>query len=160
MNFNEFRNAVISNYNKRFNSSLCECYIFRGLGRMLCINFRLAESARECASGIIGNDCFSISFTVFLPDDFDEEKNDLPETMVLESRFTSYATKPDNKYTYCSYKKIPFRKTKGNAEKIINTLNKYTIKLYDSVLDDYKNNNLLERDAELVRRKAYKKGVD
>jgi hypothetical protein len=157
MNFIEFKEIILNEYKDYFPHSLCEVYVFCGLGKMLLINFRLAASAAECASGIIGNDCFHVSFTANLPDDYNELDN-LPDNIVLECNARSYRVKSKNKYLYCDYKSVQFRKVSGDPEKVLKVIKIFIYRLHYSLMLDYHNNNLLECDHELVRTKGYKLG--
>ena len=155
MNFIEFKKNILEEYKKYFPNSLCEVYIFRGFGKMISIHFRLASSAAECASGIIVNDCFYVSFTADLPNNYKESDN-LPDNIVLECGARSYRVKPKNKYLYCDYKKVPFRKVSGDPEKVLKAIKIFIYRFHYSFMLDYHNNNLLECDHELTRIKGYR----
>lgn len=155
MNFWEFKKNVLCEYNKYFPDSLCEIYIFKGFGKMLVINFRLASGAKECASQIIGNDCFRASFAADLPNNYNPSDN-LPSNITLTSNSHCYVVKPENKHLYCDYKNVPFRKVSGDPDKVLNALKKYMCRFHASFMADYHGRALLDRDYELVRAKGYK----
>ena len=85
MKFKEFKEEVKKAYAKRFPNSLCEVYIFKCLGRSLCITCRFVENEKEVPFGIMGNDMFYASMSINLPDNFGDD-DDLPENMVWNGR--------------------------------------------------------------------------
>ena len=94
---------------------------------------------------------FRITFNISLHGKFDYDNDELPEELVMEAWANSYLIKPDNTYLCYESRKIPYRKTKGSAEKLIATADKFFGKLYDMVLEDFNNGNIHDNYIELVK---------
>lgn len=154
MKFAEFKEKIEGEYNKRFDKSLCRCRIFKCLGKSITIDFALAANEREVVSNIMDNDLMRTSFIIHLPKEW-EENDDLPEMMILEHLKGQLKIKTENRNLYCDYRKITFRKTKGDADKMIKAFSRYIDRLKDALVEEYKANNLFDRDMELVREKRY-----
>jgi hypothetical protein len=88
-----------------------------------------------------------------------KELNDLmPDSMVLEAMKSVIKVRPENRYLAYDTVKIPFRKTTGNAKKILATLEKYVTRLAsivhaeydkDTISDGYK--DLLDSKIDRIR---------
>ena len=154
MKFAEFKQQIEAAYKAAFGKSFVACKVYRCLGMNLSIDCLMAENERECVNGIVGNDMIRASFIVHLPDGWTVEE-DLPESMTMTAIKSSIKTKPAEKYYYCDYRKISYRKTTGNAEKLIAAFGKYVDRLHGAIVEEYTNNNLLDFDTELVRMKHY-----
>ena len=76
-----------------------------------------------------------------------------PSTLVLESTKSSFLTKPAADYLAYGRKKVPFRKTKGDADKILKTLDKYFSVLKKSVKEELDNDNIHSNFIELLKSK-------
>ena len=107
MKFKEFKEEIRTAYAKRFPNSLCEVYIFKCLGRSLCITCRFVENEKEVPFGIMGNDMFCASMSINLPDNFGDD-DDLPENMVLEWQSSCIKAKPESWLAYDAVK-VPYR---------------------------------------------------
>lgn len=155
MKFEEFKSKIEEAYKEKFPKSTINCSIFKCLGSSITISCYIATDKTEVSNGIWDNDLFSIQFIIFLPDNW-TETNDLPDMMTLEAMKNSITVKPKDRYLYCDYKKPAFRKTKeATAEKIVVAFEKYVNRLYDTLRTEYNNNNLLQRDMELIKKKEY-----
>lgn len=152
MKFREFQKRVQESYKGKFAHSLCDCYIFKGLGKSIVIDCYLAAGKHEFINGICQNDMFRISFWISLPDGWNEQE-DLPENLVMEPKGKSYAIKSENKNIHCDYRKISCRKVKGNSEKFIESLDKVFQKLHDSVVEDWKAGNIHRNFTVMVKEK-------
>ena len=152
MKFNEFKEKIENEFDGKFNQSLCACRIFRCLGKSIIIDCKLGKDASEWSNGIAMNDLMSVSFIIALPDGWTEE-DELPEIMVMESSEHEIKTKPENDILYCDYKRISYRRTAGNPEKIIKAFGKFVGKLHEAVMTEYQSENLLADDMELVETK-------
>lgn len=152
MKFAEFKEEVKKAYAKRFPNSLCEVYIFKCLGRSLCITCRLAENEKEVPFGIMGNDMFCASMSINLPDNFGDD-NDLPENMILEWQSSCIKAKPESWLAYDA-EKVSYRKTAGDSKKIIKALDKYFQRLYDTTKKLVEEDRIHPNYAELVSRKV------
>lgn len=154
MKFNEFQKQIEKNYMEKFNQSLIKCKIYRCLGKSITIDYAMAGNAGECAGGYWDNDMLNGCFMIHLPEGWNET-DDLPEKMTMVALKGYIRIKPEEKYLYCSSRKLPYRRTTGNAEKLIAAFGKFVNILYATIAEEYKNNNLLEKDMELVRSKHY-----
>lgn len=152
MKFAEFKEEVKKAYAKRFPNSLCEVYIFKCLGRSLCITCRLAENEKEVPFGIMGNDMFCASMSINLPDNFGDD-NDLPENMILEWQSSCIKAKPESWLAYDA-EKVSYRKTTGDSKKIIKALDKYFQRLYDTTKKLVEEDRIHPNYAELVSKKV------
>lgn len=112
----------------------------------LFIRLYLAENTDEVANGLFDNDMFSIMLEVKF---YDTELNN----MVFSSVLNSYRVKAVNEYLYSSHKKVAFRKVKGDYKKVLDTFKKYVDRLYNSILDDIKTDNIHNADIELLQKK-------
>ena len=152
MKFKEFKEEVKKAYAKRFPNSLCEVFIFKCLGRSLCITCRFVENEKEVPFGIMGNDMFCASMSINLPDNFGDD-DDLPENMVLEWQSSCIKAKPESWLTYDA-EKVSYRKTTGDSKKIIKALDKYFQRLYDTTKKLVEEDRIHPNYAELVSRKV------
>lgn len=131
MNFREFKDIVAENYKSVFPKSACTI----GLGALgkdtFFVTYYLAEDQSEFPNGISQNDLFHISFHIMQKmekygDGIKLEDNtELPETLVLDVHQKTIMTKPDNDYMAYGSISLPFRRTVGTPEKIIDTLKRY-----------------------------------
>lgn len=151
MTYSEFKNKVTEMYKVEFPNSAV-AFNIGSLGRdSFFITFYLAGNQSEFPNRIAQNDLFNISFQVLQNIDRYEDgieiKDDaeLPDTLILDAFDKSILTKPDNKYMAYGSVSLPFRKTTGNADKIINTLQKY-IKLVKSKVTDLVAQDLIPDD--------------
>ena len=80
---------------------------------------------------------------------------ELPENLVLSNNSNMIKIIPENKYMAYSYDKVNFRKTKGNAEKILKSFEKYVIGLYNKVCELEKNGMIHDNYKELVKNKIH-----
>ncbi len=154
MKFAEFKNRIEAAYNGKFEHSNIRVAVDKIMGQFISIDCWLAENIRECPNSISGNDMIRASFMIYLPDAWKKE-DDLPENLTMTAIHSSIKTKPAQKYYYCEYRKISWRKTTGNAEKLAAAFGKYVDRLHGAIVEEYKNSNLLDYDMELVRQKHY-----
>jgi hypothetical protein len=143
-----FMENVENTYHKYFPNSLASVCIFSGLGKHISISCYLAKDRSEELHGYFENDMFNVSFMIDLTKD-----GKFPSTLVLESTKSSFSTKPSSPYLAYGYKKVPFRKTKGDAEKILKTLDKYFSVLKKSVKEELDNDNIHNLHIDLVKSK-------
>ena len=151
MKFVEFKEEIQKAYAKRFPNSLCEVSIFKCLGRSLYITCRFVGDEKEAPYGIIGNDMFCVSMRIDLPDNF-ENDDDLPEKMVMEWQCSSIKAKPEGWLAYDAVK-VPYRKTTGDAKKIIKTADKYFQRLYEATVKLFEEGKIHDNFADLAARK-------
>ena len=151
----DFMNEIKAIYAKYFPNSSCDVKFTTNFGSTVWIDCYLAKDRSEFPHGIAQNDTFGVTFDIQLNDDNAKSKNDsMPEDGILMSSVkNAIQVKPENDYYYCSYVKVPFRKTKGNADKILKTFDKFVKKLYDMTKEQYDNNNLLNDKMKLAKSK-------
>lgn len=146
MKFETFHAEIMEKYAEHFNGK-CEVDLCRVCGRFIWIEMRLSEKIDVCKQ----NDIFQIAFYIALPDNFSESEN-LPENLTITSSSRSYKVKPENlKYLAYESRKIPFRKTTGTPEKIIQVIGKFIDKLYETFTADYTNGNITNNYLEIVK---------
>lgn len=155
MKFYEFAEMVIGKYEEKFPESMCKVREYKCIGKSIVIDCFLSgkNSGINC-SGVASNDMFKICFNISLPDKFNFETEELPENLELIAWQNTYLINPENKYLCYESRKIPFRKTKGDAKKIIVVLEKFFEKLYISVLEDIKHGNIHKNYTEIVAEKV------
>ena len=146
-----FCDTVKMCYKRFFKDCICDARLVKCLGKTIFIDCYLAKDKTEFPHNIVQNDPIKVTFAITVPNDT-EADGYLPETITLEAYQRCYATKPENKYLYCDLKKVAFRKTTGNPDKILKTLDRFFAKLHDSMMEDYKNDNLLDFEAELFKK--------
>ena len=83
---------------------------------------------------------------------FDINKID-SENWEIKTIHNCYKTIPMEDYLYCSHKKIAFRKTIGNEQKIVETFSKFVNRLHEQLLEDYNNGLIHKNDLELFKLK-------
>ena len=151
MKFGEFKEAVKAAYAKRFPQSACEVKIFKCLGRSLYIDCYLAGDKSEFLYGYAANDMFAVGMSINLPDDFGDD-DDLPEKLVLEWNNSDIKAKPESWLAYDAVR-IPYRKTTGDAKKIIKTADKYFQRLYEATVKLFEEGKIHDNFADLAARK-------
>ena len=75
---------------------------------------------------------------------------------IIENKHSRYNVKPTNKYLVYENKKVAFRKTQGNEEKIITTFKKYVGKLHNALVEDLEQCNIHENYITLLTQKIGK----
>ena len=153
MNVLEFKENVKSIYNKYFDGTHVSVSMSsKSIYKSIYITFSLAKNLNECINHIAMNDMFSISFQIthngkeFNRDEF--KKHDsmiLPENLIIEKKRAFYKIKPQSKYLVYSSKGVTFRKSKGSAKNILNSLDKFLKRLHDQLLSDL-NNDLIHNN--------------
>ena len=132
-------------YNEVFKNSKIEISknSFSG-NNVLWVQLYLAQNENEEINGYFINDMFSILFKITKV----EENN-----YIIENEHSRYNVKPTNKYLAYENKKVAFRKTQGNEEKIITTFKKYVGKLHNALVEDLEQGNIHENYIELLKKK-------
>lgn len=153
MKFAEFKDVVQEEYRKILPNSMCQVYVYKCLGKSLDIVCRMAGNEKEFSHGIAGNDMLHVSFSISLPDNFNKDEDELPDALVMEVKGKSYRIKPENPMSYCSSRSLPYRKTKGNADKFVKTIGRYFTTLRSSLEDDLKAGNIHVDNIKLLEEK-------
>lgn len=149
MNIKELKKAIEQTYIKYFPKSKICIQLYTSLGTCIFINSFLAKTSEEEANNYFENDMFHIAFSMPLYFNVKSEDDELPSNLMLINNKKSYVIKPADNIYYCNLRKISFRKTTGNAEKIISALDKFFKKLKDQILKDIKADNI-HKDYQLI----------
>ena len=154
MKFKEFQDKIMTAYAAKFPKSLCTCTLIEGFGKYIFIDCYLGAGVDEFPHRIKENDAINVKLNIDLPHGW-EHDDELPDTMTLEAIRNSVKHKPpqDESYFYCKYTKVSFRKTTGDAEKIIRAFTRFVDRLHKEISEQYANDNLLPDDMELFARK-------
>lgn len=154
MKYREFENEIKAAYAAKFNKSICLCVLNTTLGGYISIDCYLAGNTDEFPHRIAENDAISVKLNIDLPQGWKHD-DELPKIMTLEALKNSIKHKPpkEEDYFYCKYTKVSFRKTTGDAEKIIKVFKKFVDRLYNAISEQYDNNNLLPDDMKLFKNK-------
>lgn len=153
MTFEEFKARLQEIYHSKFPDSLCSVKLVKMLGRAITIDCFLANDISELSHGYWQNDMFKISFWIHnMPNDF-EVDDVLPNVMTLTNDSSHILISPENKYLAYDSVKVPFRKTVGNADKLISAFKKYVDRLYDIVNQQIANNKIPNNFVDIVNRK-------
>jgi len=145
MNINQLQNEIKEKFLTQFPHS--RIFIkYGGFARTIWINCFLSEDNSECSNGIIHNDMFKISFEITSSEGYEFSKDVNLESelgeVALESHSNHYTILSDDSRLYCDHKKVSFRKSVGTPEKIIQSLDKFFIKLKLSVSEDIQNTKI------------------
>ena len=111
---------------------------------VLWIQLYLAQNKQEEINGYFENDMFSITLKI-------RENGENDYTM--EKLNSSYSTKPTSEYMAYGRRRLAFRKTQGNEDKIITAFKKYVGNLHKALLEDLEQGNIHENHLELVKEK-------
>lgn len=132
-------------YNDIFKNSKIEISknSFSG-NNVLWVQLYLAQNEDEEINGYFINDMFSILFKI---------TKTAEDNYIMENKQNRYLVKPTNKYLVYEGKKVAFRKTQGNEEKIITTFKKYVGKLHNALVEDLEQGNIHENHIELLKKK-------
>ena len=71
----------------------------------------------------------------------------------MEKLNSSYLIKPTNEYMVYGRRRLPFRKTRGDEDKIITTFKKYVGNLHKALLEDLEQGNIHENHITLLKQK-------
>ena len=154
MKYKEFQDRIMTAYAAKFPKSLCTCTLIEGLGKYIFIDCYLGAGDDEFPHRIKENDAINVKLNIDLPRGWKHD-DELPDTMTLEAIRNSIKHKPpqNESYLYCKYTKVSFRKTTGDAEKIIKAFTRFVDRLHNEISEQYANDNLLPDDMELFARK-------
>ena len=111
---------------------------------VLWVQLYLAQNEKEEINSYFDNDMFSILFKITKM----TENN-----YIIENENSRYLVKPTNKYLVYEGKKVAFRKTQGNEDKIITTFKKYVENLHNALVEDLKQGNIHENHITLLEKK-------
>ena len=138
MDFTVYHKNINNEYVKKIDSITVRCF--------------LAKDQSECINNYFDNDMFNISFNIKFKNNI-YHNTDILQDMILINYNKSYLIKPDNQYMAYSRTMLAFRKTEGDAKKIIKALSKFFSNLKTSLTDDYNNNVIHDNHIELLKAK-------
>lgn len=111
---------------------------------VLWVQLYLAQNEQEEINSYFENDMFDIIFKI---------TKTAEDNYIMENRQNRYLVKPTNKYLVYEGKKVAFRKTQGNEDKIITTFKKYVANLHNALVEDLKQGNIHENHITLLKQK-------
>ena len=111
---------------------------------VLWVQLFLAQNEQEEINGYFDNDMFDIMFKI---------TKTAENNYIMENKQNRYLVKPTNKYLVYEGKKVAFRKTQGNEDKIITTFKKYVENLHKALVEDLEQGNIHKNHLELVKEK-------
>jgi len=111
---------------------------------VLWVQLFLAQNEQEEINGYFDNDMFGIIFKI---------TKTAENNYIMENKQNRYLIKPTNKYLVYESKKVAFRKTQGNEDKIITTFKKYVENLHNALVEDLKQGNIHENHITLLKQK-------
>lgn len=92
----------------------------------------LCSDGSENANGYVENDPFKIGFEI----------NKIGDYYILLKKCNYYCVKPTNKYLWCDYRTINYRKCEGDFNKIKTAFEKFIKNLNESCVNDLLNDNI------------------
>lgn len=153
----DFLENIQKSYGKYFTDSRCVVGLNKSLYRSISVRCLLSNNNSEVASGIWQNDMFSVAFMIDIEGkEFDKDitlDSEIPKNLELKVLDNSYLIKPQDKYLCYSSRKLRYRKTKGDATKILSTLDKYFKKLNEELKKDIDNKEIHDKHIELLKSK-------
>lgn len=111
---------------------------------VLWVQLYLAQNEQEEINGYFENDMFDIIFKI---------TKTAENNYIMGNVHNRYFVKPTNKYLVYESKKVAFRKTQGNEDKIITTFKKYVENLHKALVEDLKQGNIHENHITLLEKK-------
>ena len=142
MKLSELQTQIEKTYNKYFPTSKVSAVYSDRFGANITIRAFIAGDKSENSGNYWDNDILMLSFSINGESGQELPKNltadsELPEGLELVKWHGHYHTTPENPYMCYGSRSLSFRKTSGNAEKIIITLDKFFAKFHAQILADY-----------------------
>ena len=153
MTISEFLTAVKEVYAKYFPDSVCGAKFSSSVTPSIFINCYLAGNQSELSGGYAVNDLFHCSLCIFIKDRKATKDSLFGEQTLEMANGSSILTKPDNKYCVYGSVKVPFRKTTGDAKKLLNYFDKYVRKIRDVLKEQLAADNIPNDYVDLVKQK-------
>ena len=166
MTVGEFIERVKQIYNEYFPNSECVADNRKIMGlEYIMIRWYISKDSSEVAHNIRTNDMLHITFNIDLEDNTksgevynvaiydnnDKNSMPMPANITLDVMDNVYFTAPEVPYMAYSHRKLPFRKTKGTPEKILDTLRRYAEKLHALLEEDLANGVIHKEHEDLLR---------
>ncbi len=158
MKYGEFKKELERVYNSKFKDSQCVVTCSGNLYNSIWIDLFLSKNQSECICNIRSNDMFHCVFNVkTVKGEFTEKITDNTELdnadLVLENVYNFYMINPTIQYMAYGSKKINYRKTTGNTDKILKAFERFVDKLYDSVCESLENGEIHNNYIDIVKSK-------
>ena len=118
---------------------------------VLWVQLYLAKTKEEEINRYFDNDMFNIIFKI---------TKTAEDNYIMENKQNRYLVKPTNKYLVYESKKVAFRKTQGNEDKIITTFKKYVENLHNALVEDLEQGNIHENHITLLTQKIGKSSIN
>jgi hypothetical protein len=148
MTINEMIKGIEASYAKYFKGSRIFVSYTDNLYRSIGIKCFLASDKTENPSNYWDNDMLTVTFSIQLESGQFAKgttaDSETPEIMVLENWHKHYMIKPESRNLCYSSKSLSFRKTKGDANKMISSLDKFFKKLHDALAEELANDNITD----------------
>jgi hypothetical protein len=147
----EFCEEVKRTYHKYFPDSMCVARMKNILGNSIFIDCFIAGDESEFPNGYAENDMFNIKFNIDTRDA--KSVDDEFGIRTIECYSKSFYTAPPSRFLAYGRHDLQFRKTTGDARKIIAALDKFFKRLYDAVVMERDNDNIEKGHIDIVNRK-------
>lgn len=135
----DFIEDIEKTYKKYFPESLINIHKEEMLSsKSIYAECYLAKDASEVPYRQLANDMFDVTFCIKTLKNF----NELPDSIELVWNYKSIKLKPSDERYYYDHKHLPFRKTKGDADKILKTLDRCFKLLKNTVIEEFENDNI------------------
>jgi len=99
--------------------------------------FMLAKDRSETSNGIVQNDIAYQTLSIHGRGSEIDKEGTLPNVLTIENNSNAFTVKPTVAYMAYSHITVPFRKTSGSPEKIIEYTKKYFM-LFKKMLQDHR----------------------
>jgi hypothetical protein len=148
MKTQEFINQVEKAYNKHFPESKCFAKLKKNFYPDIWVECYLAGNSAENSGLYWDNDIFRVKFQIEnengQPLEGIDLESELPN-LKIESIGKTYSIKPENSMYAFGTRKLSFRKTSGDAEKILSALDKFFASLKKSIVEDFQAGNIQDK---------------
>ena len=157
MTIQKFMETIKNTYNKHFPESMCSVQFDTSLYSSIGISCFLAKTANENAHNYWINDPLSLRLSIdhnglaFYKDTTAE--TDIPEDLTRTVWHNHYRITPQERNLAFSSRKIQCRKTSGNAEKLITTMDRWFGQLKTQLQTDLDNDMIHKDHVDLIRSK-------
>ena len=161
LTYSQFCDKVKSSYNNYFPNSTCDTQINRSFGNFISVSLYLVKDQSESINKILQNDMFRVYFTIDPEDRRKISGEDIMDTTyVLEVVRAWYTTNPTSPNMVYGSKKLPFRKTRGSASKLLFVIDKYFKTLHDMVEESLANGEIHKGYINIVNAKLNQPEVE
>jgi hypothetical protein len=130
---------------------MCVARMKNILGNSIFIDCFIAGDESEFPNGYAENDMFNIKFNIDTRDA--KSVDDEFGIRTIECYSKSFYTAPPSRFLAYGRHDLQFRKTTGDARKIIAALDKFFKRLYDAVVMERDNDNIEKGHIDIVNRK-------